>query len=167
MIAPAFPPPLSYAVQLLDPTFPGRRLARLEQSAAAQSLLGRLAPKGAHASSKAHARAMAAAAVAPEGRIGIDVEYRAPGRPIEAIAEFLLGAPPSTTAAAYRAFTFHEAYFKAFGAAPSAELAIAEAHIEEPLWRPSSDLSVLHIAPAPNFVFSLVWTCAGSPINAS
>ena len=167
MTAPSSAPALAYALKLLDPAAPGRRLPRAEQSAAAQAVLNLLAPEGAAAASKSHARAMAAAGVAPAGRIGVDVEYCASGRPIGAIAHYLLGRPVADDAAAYRAFTFHEAYFKAFGAAPDADLAHAAAHAPAPLWRPRADLGVLHAAPAPDFVLTLVWTCAGEPAQVS
>jgi len=155
-----------YAVELRAGVAPEQRLAREVQSTAANDLLRRLRAESGvagGAASKAHARAISAAAVIGAGRVGIDVEYLAPGRPIGAIARFLLGASVRDDAAAYRAFTFHEAYFKAFGAAPERELARDVAESLEPLAWPRAGLGVLHAAPSESFVLTLVWSGESAP----
>jgi hypothetical protein len=146
------------------------RLPRAAQSASADEVLRQLRYRSgisAGPSAKSHSRAMAAAAVAPNGHIGIDVEYRSPGRPIRAIVRLLAGEGAGDEKTAYRVFTFVEAYFKAFARLPDRPLTHAVACATEPLIRPRGDMGVLHIAPAQAFVLTLVWTGGGAPERIS
>jgi hypothetical protein len=159
-----------FAAALLPHRPPGARLARSAQSAAAEALLRQVRESsgiGLGASSKAHARSMAAAAVAAAGRVGVDVEFLAPGRAIGEIARFLLGEAVRDEAAAYRAFTFREAYFKAFQSLPDRALMRAVAATDASLMRLAPGIGVLHMAPAPDFVLTLVWTMDGAPVRIS
>jgi hypothetical protein len=101
--------------------------------------------------------------------VGIDVEFMAPGRPIGAVVQFLLkapGPPAFDDARAYRAWTFAEAHFKAFGALPEPGLLRivlrAEARWGEP-YAPQPGMRALHSAPASDFTMSVVWAGDGAP----
>lgn len=156
-----------YAVRLSRDADAGRRMPRLAQSKAASALLGELrrASAGAAAwSSKAHSRALVAAAVSDAGPIGVDVEYEAPSRDIGAIARFL-GAPAPDAAAAYRLFTFREAYFKALGQMPARALLRMAAEACQPTYSTPDGLSVLHERPAQGFFLTLVWAGGGVPVR--
>ena len=151
---------LLYAARPLPGVAPGARPPRAAQSAAAEGLLRELrgaAPAG--RSSKAHARGWVAAAVAPEGPVGIDIEYCEPGRDIGAIAAWLMGAPAPNDASAYRVFTFREAYFKAVGEWPAATLLRAVSTGGDAI--ALGDLSARFELPAPDFVLALVWSGQG------
>jgi len=140
----------------------GARVPRALQSAAANALLEDLrARTGIRAgpSSKAHSRDLAAAALG-EGRIGVDIEYRAPGRPIRAIAHHLMGSAAETEPAAYRVFTFREAYFKAFGDWPSPTLLRLAAGAAEPGRWACGGLQIRHEPICEDFSLTLVWTGA-------
>jgi len=148
----------------------GARLARGVQSAGAALLLGDLrawARVQEGVVSIAHARGWVAAAVAREGRVGIDLEYCTPLRPIGEIAQWLMGSDAPNTAAAWRVFTFYEAYFKAFGEAPSRALMLAVARTQGELTRLPGALGVLHVALAADAVLTLVWTGPDDPQQAS
>jgi phosphopantetheinyl transferase len=132
---------------------------RAQQSAAAEALLAQLRRNSGIAagpSSKSHSRDCVAAALAEGGRIGVDVEFRAPGRPIEAIASYLMGAPAVGEAASYRVATFREAYFKAFGDWPSRAL-LREAAAGAPRYRVAGEVNVLHQDVDGDFLLTLVW----------
>lgn len=149
----------SVAYRLLQPDTPGVRLPRGIQSASADALLRELrAQDGALSgpSSKAHSRALVAAAVGKKGVLGLDVEFHAPGRPIEAIARYLMGMSPANAEAAYRVFTFYEAYFKATGAFPSAAAMRAIAEIEESECV-IDGLRVHHCTIERGFTMALAW----------
>jgi hypothetical protein len=135
------------------------RVARSLQSAAAEALLQELRAQtgiAAH-SSKAHSRALAAAAVA-RARVGIDVEYRAPERRIEEIGAYLMGTPPRDASAAYRVFTFREAYFKAFGEWPDLALMHRAADAAEPGDWACGRVNVRHVPIGEDFNLTLVWS---------
>lgn len=137
----------------------GARAARPLQSATAAALLAQIRAETGIASgpsSKAHSRALAAAAVAPGGSVGIDVEHFTPGRPIQAIARYLMGAPAHNDEAAYRAFTFREAYFKALGAWPARGLVQAAAASAELCYQ-TGEVNVLHERIGDDFLLTLVW----------
>lgn len=164
MIQASQQPGLLYAVSSLAGVAPGARPPRARQSAAAEALLQSLRvelPEG--AASKAHARGMAAAAVTAQGCVGVDLEYRQPGREIGAIAAWLLGAPAPDEASAYRVFTYREAYFKALGDWPSVALLgeVAEAGVRD--FQTADRLNVRHEPIADDFVLTLVWSSSASP----
>lgn len=136
------------------------RVPRPQQSAAAAQLLADLradARLEAGPSSKAHSRAWAVAAIAAEGRVGIDIEYCSKDRPIAAIASWLMKEAVADAAMGWRVFTFYEAYFKAMGAAPSAALMrdAARANADQFVL---ADVTVLHAMPAGGVTMTLVWT---------
>lgn len=107
--------------------------------------------------SKAHARALMAAAVSPSGQVGVDVEFFAPGRPIQAIAHWLMAAAARDDLAAYRVFTFSEAYFKAFGDWPARELLRDVAEATAPQYVVGDAVQVLHEPIGQDFLLTLVW----------
>lgn len=136
------------------------RLARALQSAAANDLLQALRARTgvpAGSASKAHARGLIAAAVSPEGVVGIDAEFFAPGRPIQAIARWLMAASARDDLAAYRVFTFREAYFKAFSNWPPRGLLrdVSERAASE--YALDGDIRVLHELVSADFLLTLVW----------
>jgi hypothetical protein len=137
----------------------GARVARSLQSATAEALLQELRAQTGIAgpSSKAHSRALAAAAVA-RARVGIDVEYRAPERRIEEIASYLMGTSPHDASAAYRVFTFREAYFKAFGDWPDKHLMREAANAAEPGEWACGLVRVRHESIGEDFNLTLVWS---------
>ncbi len=155
-----------YAVRFITGAALGARLPRLVQSAAAEDLLGdlRRLTDGAGASSKSHARACVAAGLAFEGPVGIDVEYRAPGRPIEAIAHYLMGTHAPDETGAYRVFTFREAYFKALGDWPARDALQIAATATADRYR-IGDLNVLHEEISPEFLLTLVWRGGGEAVR--
>ena len=168
MIQAPAPSGVHYAVRLLADTPSGSRIARVRQSAVAADLLEdlrRSAHLAAGPASKAHSRALAAAAVAAEARVGIDVEYLAPERDIRAVARYLMDAPVSDEAAAYRVFTFREAYFKAVGHMPGRPLLRQVANARAPRFEITGGLAVLHEPVAEVFLLTLVWEGAGAPMR--
>jgi hypothetical protein len=148
-----------YGARLLQTADAVARTPRALQSAGAQALLDDLSGQtdGTGQSSKAHARGMMAAALTPQGRVGIDLEYRAPGRPILAIAHFLMGTPAPHEESAYRVFTFREAYFKAWGEWPERALLREVAASDALSYRLGADVNVLHEAIHQAFLLTLVW----------
>ncbi len=155
-------PGLLYAVAALEGVSPSARPPRAAQSAAAEALLRKLRADAAEgASSKAHARGMAAAAFAPQGCAGVDLEYRQPGRDIGAIAAWLLDAPAPDEASAYRVFTYREAYFKALGEWPSVSLLREVAAAQAGAFRTRDGLNVRHEPAGEAFVLTLVWSASG------
>lgn len=168
MIQAPAPPGVHYAVRLLADTPPGRRIPRARQSAVAADLLKDLRRRtqlAAEPASKAHSRALAAAAVAAEGRVGVDVEYLAPERDICAVARYLMDAPAPDAAAAYRVFTFREAYFKAVGHMPGRPLLRLVADAGAPRFETPDGLAVLHEPVAEVFVLTLVWEGGGAAVR--
>jgi hypothetical protein len=138
------------------------RVPRLLQSAAAAALLADLRARTGISngpSSKAHSRSLMAAALS-RGRIGVDVEYRAPGRRIGAVAALLMGSDPEDDHAAYRVFTFRESYFKAFGDWPGRDLLRVAASAAEPGAWSARDMKVRHERIGDDFALTLVWTDA-------
>lgn len=153
-------PKLHYAFRLLQGCAPGARLARSVQSAAAEELLRTLPASADGASSKAHSRALVAAVAGPNGRVGIDVEYHAPGRRIGAVARYLMQADAADDLAAYRVFTFYEAHFKALGAFPEPALMRAVAAQGGAGYSLEGDVNVLHLIVESDFTLTLVWSGA-------
>jgi hypothetical protein len=149
-----------YALRFVPGAALGARIARPVQSAAAAALLSELRADTGFAegpSSKTHSRALVGAAVAQGGVVGLDVEYRAPGRPYHAMAVFLMDAPAGDEAAAYRMLTFREAYFKAMGDYPTKALLRVAAEATEPNYTVEGDLHVRHADVADDFALTLVW----------
>lgn len=145
----------------------GARPGRAQQSAAAAALLAELAvAAGAGGSCKAHSRHWAAAAIASSGRVGVDLEFCAPERPIIEIAAWLMGERPANRLAGWRAFTFYEAYFKAVGEAPTRALMQEIAGASTALTRLPSGLGVLYESLAEDFALTLVWDGPGTPRRA-
>jgi hypothetical protein len=137
----------------------GKRLARAVQSAAAEELCAVLRRDTGIADgprSKSHSRAVVAAALARDGQVGVDVEYRSPGRPIDKIARYLSGGEVSSEDAGYRVFTFREAYFKAFGDWPETALLreVADAAGARYALGP---VQILHEDVFGEFMLTLVW----------
>jgi hypothetical protein len=154
---------LLYVVEPLAGVAPGARPPRVAESAAAEALLQKLRARlPAGRSSKAHARGLAAAAVSTEGVVGIDLEYRQPGRDIGAIARWLMGQAAADDAAAYRVFTYREAFFKATGDWPGAPLMRAVAEARTPEFRAPDGLRVRHENLGEAFVLTLVWSSAAA-----
>jgi hypothetical protein len=159
MIQAPLPNGLRYDVRLVPRAARGERISRALQSAVAADLLADLRLKtgvGEGPSSKSHSRDLVAVALAEVGRVGIDIEYRATGRPIEKIAHHLMDAAPSDALAAYRAFTFWEAYFKAFGHFPGKALLRAVAGGVGPA-QVLDGLRLLHDTVEGDFSLTLVW----------
>jgi 4'-phosphopantetheinyl transferase len=77
--------------------------------------------------SRSHSRGMAAAAAVPAGPAGIDIEFMDSRRPWLALFQHLLGCEPgpAKTEDFARAWTFIEAWYKAFGAWPAPALVLA------------------------------------------
>ncbi len=159
MIQAPLPNGLQYELRLVPGAARGERVPRSLQSAAAADLLAELRLTTGVAegpSSKSHSRDLVAVALAEAGRVGVDAEYRAAGRPIEKIAHHLMDAAPSDARAAYRAFTFWEAYFKAFGHFPEKALLRAVAGSAAPT-QELDGLLVLHRNVETDFSLTLVW----------
>lgn len=168
MIQAPAPPGVHYTARLLSGMPLGARIARARQSKAAADLLEDLrrgTQLAAGPASKAHSRALAAAAVVAEGRVGVDVEYLAPERDICAVARYLMDAPAPEAAAAYRVFTFREAYFKALGHTPARPLLRLVADAGAPRFETPDGLAVLHEPVAEVFVLTLVWEGGGAPVR--
>jgi phosphopantetheinyl transferase len=153
---------LRYGLKPLEP--PTARHPRAAQRAAADAAAQKLGP-GWRLGSRSHSRGLAAVAVgnAPLVRLGIDVEFADPARPWREIVDFYLpGATPAhlEPPQACRLWTFGEAYFKAFGETPSADLLLRISQVppfeDEPVtfqsrcWWWSEDVNE-------GFVLSLVW----------
>ncbi len=117
---------LYYSYALWPGAKPAARWPRAQQSHAAAVLLADMRAQTGLAAgpcSKSHSRALAAAAVAISGSLGVDVELADPARAITALARQLLGRESALSHwDFYRLWTFREAYFKAFGAFPGEAL---------------------------------------------
>lgn len=150
----------SYAVRFMAKFPRDARVPRQIQSEAAAALLAEMRSGtglSGSPSSKAHSRSGIAVAAAPEGRIGIDIECRLPDRPIRNIARLLMNETPADDDAAWRVFTFHEAYFKAFGDMAGPERLRAVAATAAPTYRTAEGLNVLHETIDGDFALTLVW----------
>lgn len=158
---------LVYAIRPVAGVAPAARASRAQQSATAETLLRDLPVGAPVASSKAHARGLAAAAAVSAGRVGVDLEYIADGRDIAAIARWLMDAEPRDELAAYRAFTFREAYFKCEGAWPAKHVLRAVAAAEAEEFRTAEGLSALCEVVAPRFLLTLVWSAPVQPRRAA
>lgn len=164
-----------YDVRAISPPPLCIRVPRRRQSAEVRRLLGDLSvrvpapyPGSEEHSSLSHSRCVAAAAIAQHVRVGIDVEYMCPRRDTHGILEVFLGPihKPVSPAAFYRAWTFGEAYFKAFGELPGAEslARVIEHHADEGLYRvarrENAPVGVLHSKPFDDFALTIVWELA-------
>ncbi|WP_420471515.1 hypothetical protein [Brevundimonas sp. FT23042] len=157
----------SYAVRFATKFPPDTRLPRHVQSEAAGRLADELASvtEGSGGMiSRAHSRTGVAVAATPVGRIGCDLEHRTKGRPIRDIADLLMNRRPDDDQTAYRVFTFHEAYFKAFGEMAGAARLRAVAQETAARYRTTDGLNVLHEAVGGDFLLTIVWD---APIEAT
>lgn len=161
-----------YGVRAMRPPPLRARVPHRQQSVAVRRLLASLSarvaapePRTRERSSLSHSRAVAAAAIARHGRVGIDVEYMCPRRDIQSIIEAFVGPmdKPVTPAAFYRAWTYGEAHFKAFGTLPDAESIerVMERHADEGVYRvpgpESAAVGVMHSKPFEDFALTIVW----------
>jgi hypothetical protein len=165
-------PAIFYAAREMETPDVAGRPARSAQSLAARGLAEALAQAAGLAEapdlaqSRSHCRGFVAAAVgAGSGlRLGVDLEYDAPGRPIAEIAALYLGAPvPDLSPGAfYRAWTVGEAWVKAFGARPEAALVrlVLDREVADGRVYRLGEAAVMHDTPAPGFRLSLVWSHA-------
>jgi hypothetical protein len=158
-----------YATDILSPDDMTRRISRSRQSEAATRLFARLCGAGFSpaAQSRSHSRGVVAVAAgdAMGLSLGVDIEWMAPGRPIEAIARnFLTSAPQGLKIADfYCGWTFHEAYYKAFQRIPNETL------VRETVARTTDGLAfqladgtqVMQQCVAEIFRLCLVWRYAG------
>jgi len=153
-----------YAAQIIAAGPPVKRLPRAMQSQAARDLLARIAARAEAVSSRSHSRtAIAVAATETPGvSIGIDIEWMAPERPVAAIAGSYLGAAASGLSIPefYRAWTFYEAFFKAFQHAPSPALILEalSSSGEHTVCRLRDGISAIQHRVADGFQLSLVWS---------
>ena len=151
-----------YAAQIIAAGPPGRRLPRAMQSQAARDLLARIAGETQTTSSRSHSRAAVAVAASPRAglSLGIDIEWIAPERPIAAIARDYLGAASAGLSVRefYRAWTFYEAFFKAFQRSPS-PAAIAEVLASRAdMCRLHDGTQIVQRRVKDGFQLSLVWS---------
>ncbi len=164
-----------YGVRSISPPPLRVRVPHRRQSENARRLLADISasapepwPEMGEHRSISHSRGVVAAAIAHGARVGIDVEYMCPKRNTGAILEVFLGPmdKPVSRVAFYRAWTFGEAYFKAFGRLPGAEslARIVEHHVDDGLYRierrENAAVGVLHSKPFQNFSLSIVWEMA-------
>lgn len=112
-------PPTHRRVPLAQQRLVSRRLL-----AAAVARAGGTAACTDGGTSVSHSRGLAAAAVSTAGPVGIDIEWITPQRDGAGIlaALFGLALPSVATLDFYRAWTFHEAWFKATGHVADAAL---------------------------------------------
>ncbi len=158
---PRYAVPLFEARRLADHE-PGGRPPKALESAAARALQDELDP-AATLFSRSHGRGLIAAAVAapPVTRLGIDVEWIDPRRPMAEIAEHYLGAPEAITPEQFfRGWTFGEAWFKAFGDDPDPDLIRIAGGNTSPEPIAVGEAWLLQTLPEPGFVLSLVWANA-------
>jgi len=159
---------IRYATVLLATSDVGRRMPRAQQSEGAARLIDRLSEGDFRpvAESKSHSRALLAAAAGdvPGLRLGIDIEWMAPGRSFGTIARTFLPdvSPQIGMAEFYRGWTFFEAYFKTFGHFPRQELvADVIAHAPDDRVQALGErIWMLQRCVAENFRLCLVWTHA-------
>ncbi len=164
-----------YGVRAISPPPWRVRVPHRRQSAEVRRLLGDLSarvaaprPETEERSSLSHSRCIAAAAIARNGRVGIDVEYICPRRDIHGIFESFFGpmVKPVSPTAFYRAWTFGEAYFKALGRLPDTKTIarVVEHHSDEGLHRvqlsESAAVGALHSRLLDDFALTIVWQVA-------
>jgi len=77
-----------------------------------------------------------------------------------------MGSPVRDDAAAYRVFTFREAYFKASGVWPEHDVLQFVADSEESRYR-AADFNVLHEPIGNAFSLTLVWSGDGEAVRAA
>lgn len=167
-----------YGVRAISPPPLCVRVPHRQQSAAVRRLLSDVmaTARGSSVTSEqgdslSHSRGVAAAATSGLGRVGIDVEYICSRRNIQAILEAFLGPLDETVspAAFYRVWTFGEAYFKAFGILPEAEILdrVFRHHSGEGLYRAdhhkSPGVGVLHSKPFDDFSLTITWELDDTP----
>jgi phosphopantetheinyl transferase len=159
-----------YATSTIRAAGPGERIPRRQQSEAASGLLCRLGGPQfrPNATSKSHSRAIVAAAAgqADQLSLGIDVEWVCENRPFNAILRFLV---PSLTSDVdcqgfYRAWTFIEAYYKAFQEQPDPAdvAAILTTSPDDKLLEVSGGVWLMQHRVADVFELCLVWKSSGS-----
>lgn len=161
-----------YDTRTISPPPSHRRVAHAVQAAAARRLLAELTartpgldPDKGVISSISHSRGVVVAAITDNARIGIDVEYMCSRRNTPAILELYLGttAEPASLPGFYRAWTFGEAYFKAFGSPPGKETLahVIEHHAGNGSYRlrhrENGAIGVLHSEVNGEFALTLVW----------
>jgi len=152
-----------YATRLIAAAPLDTRLPRAAQSQAARALLDRITAGTHMAFSKSHSRTAVAVAASHNAgvSVGIDIEWMAPERPFTTVALGYLGTAAAGVAVSdfYRAWTFYEAFFKAFQRPP------APAAIEETLSSSARSVCqlrdgtrVIQHCVADGFQLSLVWS---------
>jgi hypothetical protein len=146
-----------YAIDRLPVADPTGRVPHRDQSAAAAQLVARLGP--ATLTSRSHSRGMITAAAGDALALGIDIEWRKPGRDFANLARaFLERAPDRMTAADfYRGWTFHEAYYKAFQRFPGEADVSAVLAAESETVTLTGGTQVLQRGVAQMFQLCLVW----------
>lgn len=164
-----------YGVRAISPPPLRVRVPHRQQSAEVRRLLADLSARvpapclaTEERRSLSHSRRVACATIAHHSRVGIDVEYICPRRDIHGIFESFFGpmVKPVSPAAFYRAWTFGEAYFKAFGRLPDTEnfARVVEHHADEGAYRvefpESAAFGVLHSKPFDDFALTIVWEMA-------
>ncbi len=164
-----------YDTRTISPSPLHQRVAHAIQATAARRLLAELTvrtpgldPDKGLISSISHSRGIVAAAITDNARIGIDVEYMCPRRNTAAILDLFLGtmAEPVSLQGFYRAWTFGEAYFKAFGSLPGKEILahVIEQHASDSTYqihhRENGVIGVLHSEVNGEFALTLVWELA-------
>jgi hypothetical protein len=165
-------PAIFYAAREIRTPDVGARVARAGQSIAVRRLMDDLTQAAGLAAaidlvgSQSHCRGLVAAVcgVGSKLRLGVDLEFDAPGRPIADIAALYLGETVAglTPGAFYRAWTVGEAWIKAFGARPGAALIhrVLANEVADGLVYQLGEAEVLHDTPASGFRLSLVWNSA-------
>jgi 4'-phosphopantetheinyl transferase len=151
---------ITYSAAAITGASLSERVPHRVQSRAANALLAGLA--GA-VTSKSHSRSLVAAAAgdAVSLKLGIDIEWKSQHRPFDAIMKSLV---PGLTcrldaAAFYRAWTFLEAYFKAFQELPDpADIEVVAASDVRNLPQPIGNGAwALHHSVLEAFELCLVW----------
>ncbi len=158
-----------YGTRLLPGPAIHDRVARTTQSDAASALAEvlRAAAPAPGINSKSHSRALVAAAVASAEvqALGIDVEWMAPGRPFAAIMRSFAPSLPAAIdgEAFYRAWTFLEAYYKAFQRWPDENdiKQVLNKGASEGPWQIATGTQLLQRQVAGSFQLTLVWKCSG------
>lgn len=166
---------IHYAIDILPTEDIRLRVPKSRQSAAASRLIARLQDVcgPVTATSRSHSRAVMAAVVgaAPALSLGIDIEWMAPNRPFDAIAEMFL--PPSSRPmdilAFYRGWTFFEAYYKAFQHFPAEALVHAlVAHARDgDVLRLEDGACLTQFCVADDFRACIVWRHGASETEIS
>ena len=167
-----------YDTRTISPPPSRRRVAHAIQATAARRLLAELTarthgldPDKRVISSISHSRGIVVAAITDDARIGIDVEYMCPRRNTPAMLESFFGttAEPVSLPGFYRAWTFGEAYFKAFGSLPGKETLadVIERQAGNGTYRlrhrENGAVGVLHSEVKGEFALTLVWVpCVGT-----